>query len=133
MAMTECSLGGLSTLDSSDIDAVTRMTEACMDVLLDPTLWAWVIGLTVVSIAGGALIGWIKGRLMAGILWAAVLGPIGWIVVALGRSNLPLCPECGKGNAAAAKACRHCGVNLLQSAQRSARSRLKGADSDGSW
>lgn len=130
MALTECSLGGLSTLDSSDIDAVTRMTEACMGVLLDPTLWAWMIGLTIVSIAGGALIGWAKGRTLAGIVWAALLGPIGWIVVALGKSNLPACPECSKGNAAAARACRHCGANLLQSAQRSARSRLRGADRD---
>lgn len=131
MAVTECSLVGLSTLDNSDIDAMTRMAEACMGVLLDPTLWAWMIGLTVVSLAGGALIGWTRGRVLAGIVWAALLGPIGWIIVALGKSNRPLCPECGKSSAFSGKACRHCGVNLAQAQRRTARSRLKGADIDG--
>ena len=129
----QCTLSGLAQLDTADIEAVMRMNEACLHMLLDPVLWGWMLGITVVCIAGGALIGWIKGRMLAGIVWAAVLGPIGWIIVALSASALPMCPECGKGNPASAKACRHCGVNLQQSRQRTARSRLKGANSDGSW
>ncbi len=133
MQMLECSLGELSRLDTTDLDALMRMNEACLAMLLDPALWAWMLGVTAVCILGGAIIGWIKGRVMAGIIWAAVLGPIGWIIVALSRSRLPVCPECGKGNPASARACRHCGVNLRQAAERTARSRMKGADSGGSW
>lgn len=87
----ECSLTALSKLDSSDIDALMRMNQACLRMLLDPALWAWATAFTVVSIAGGALIGRLKGRMMAGIVWAAVLGPIGWIVIGLSRSRRVAC------------------------------------------
>jgi hypothetical protein len=133
MSTLACTFAELSRLDTADLDAVMQMNEACLRVLLDPTLWAWMIGLTLISLAGGAWIGWIKGRVVAGVVWAAVLGPIGWIVVALGKSKLPLCPECGKGNHAGAKSCRHCGVDLRKAVRRTARSRLKGADSDVRW
>ena len=105
------------------------MNQACLKVLLDPTLWAWMTAFTVVSIAGGALIGRVKGRMTAGIIWAAVLGPIGWIIVGLGRSNLQACPECAKPNQPDAIVCRQCGANLKRSMQRTARSRLKAGDS----
>lgn len=133
MQVVQCSLEELLRLDGADIEAVMRMNEACLAMLLDPTLWAWMLGVTAVCILGGAIIGWIKGRVAAGIIWAAVLGPIGWIIVALSRSKLPACPECNKGNPPSARACRHCGVNLRQAAGRTARSRMKGADSGGSW
>lgn len=133
MQTPECNLSGLARLDTADVDALMRMNEACLAVLLDPGLWAWMLGITAICVMGGAIIGWIKGRVVAGIVWAAVLGPIGWIIVALSRSRLPACPECGKGNPASARACRHCGVNLRQAAERTARSRLKGADSGGNW
>jgi len=128
MAALECSISGLSTLDTGDLEAVMRMNEACLGMLLDPSLWAWMIGLTLVSLVGGALIGWMKGRVLAGVIWAALLGPIGWIVVALGKSKLPVCSECSKKNFLNATICRHCGANLRQSAQRTARSRMKAAD-----
>jgi ribosomal protein L40E len=133
VAALECTIGGLASLDTSDLEAVMQMNELCLKVLLDPGLWAWMTGITLVCVLGGWLIGWIKGRVVAGIVWGAVLGPIGWLVVALSKSRLPICPECGKGNPDNARACRHCGVNLRQSAERSARSRLKGNDSDGAW
>ena len=129
MAPVECSLTALSKLDSADLDAVMRMNEACMNVLLDPALWAWATAFTVISIAGGALIGRLKGRMTAGIIWSAVLGPIGWIVVCLGRSRLLACPECSKPNQPDAIDCRQCGANLKRSMQRTARSRLKSGDS----
>lgn len=130
MDPVECSLSALSKLDSSDFDALMRVNEACLSVLLDPVLWAWMTALTALCIAVGALIGWLKGRTTAGIIWAAVLGPIGWIIVGLGKSKLPQCIECSKRNYPGAKICRHCGVNLEQSAKRTARSRMKGADSN---
>ncbi|MEO7013798.1 MAG: zinc ribbon domain-containing protein [Dokdonella sp.] len=122
-------MSALSTLDSADIDALMQMNQACLKVLLDPTLWFWMTAFTVVSIVGGALIGRLKGRMTAGIIWAAVLGPIGWIVIALGRSRLQACPECAKPNQPDALACRQCGANLKQAMQRTARSRLKAGDS----
>lgn len=130
MATLECSIAGLSGLDTADFEAVMRMNEACLKVLLDPTLWAWMTAFTLVSIGGGALIGWYKERMTAGIIWAAVLGPIGWIIVALGRSNLAPCPECSKGNRPGARTCRHCGVDLTHANARTARSRLRGAQHD---
>ena len=129
MVTVECSLSALSTLDSADIDALMQMNQACLKVLLDPTLWFWMTAFTVVSIVGGALIGRLKGRMTAGIIWAAVLGPLGWIVIALGRSRLQACPECAKPNQPDALACRQCGANLKQAMQRTARSRLKAGDS----
>ncbi|MBK7011939.1 MAG: hypothetical protein IPH43_04135 [Xanthomonadales bacterium] len=125
----ECSLTALSKLDSSDIDALMRMNQACLRMFLDPALWAWATAFTVVSIAGGALIGRWKGRMMAGIVWAAVLGPIGWIVIGLSRSRRVACVECAMPNQPDASVCRHCGANLRQSLQRTARSRLKAGDS----
>ena len=126
----ECNFSALSQLDTSDIDALMRMNEACLKMLLDPALWAWSIGLTLVFVGVGALIGWRKGRMTAGIIWAAVLGPIGWIIVALGKSNLTPCPECSKGNRPGARSCRHCGVDLEKAVARSARSRLRSAQSE---
>ena len=129
MEPVECSLTALSTLDTADIEAVMRMNEACLQVLLDPALWMWMTAFTVVSIVVGALIGRAKGRMTAGIIWAAVLGPIGWIIVALFRSKLQACPECAKTNQPDAIVCRQCGANLKRSMQRTARSRLKAGDS----
>jgi hypothetical protein len=43
--------------------------------------WVTLVWWNVVFIAVGALLGWWKGRTVEGIVWAAVLGPIGWIVV----------------------------------------------------
>ena len=84
------------SLDTADLDAVMRMNEACLAMLLDPVLWGWMLGITAVCILGGALIGWVKGRTLAGIVWAAVLGPIGWIIVALSPSKLPTCPSAAR-------------------------------------
>ncbi|WP_425479729.1 hypothetical protein [Dyella jiangningensis] len=45
--------------------------------------WAALFWWNVAFVAVGALIGWWRGRLLEGIVWAAVLGPLGWIVVSL--------------------------------------------------
>lgn len=43
--------------------------------------WVMLLWWNVVFIAVGALLGWWRGRTVEGVVWAAVLGPIGWIVV----------------------------------------------------
>lgn len=128
-----CTMAGLAALDTADIDAVMRMNEACLARLLDPVLWAWVLGITLVCLLVGALIGWIKGRVMPGIVWAALLGPIGWLIVALSRSAQAECPKCRRENPLDAKSCRHCGVNLKAAAERSPRSELKQVDRNSGW
>jgi len=43
--------------------------------------WAALFWWSVAFIVVGALVGWWRGRTLEGIVWAAVLGPVGWIVV----------------------------------------------------
>ena len=54
--------------------------------------WAALFWWSVVFVVVGALLGWWRGRLVEGIVWAVVLGPLGWIVV-LGRSRPKPRPE----------------------------------------
>ncbi len=129
----ECSLGGLASLDSTDPQTLQLLVQACTDTLLDPVLWSWVLGITLVCALVGAAIGLTRGRWLAGLLWGAALGPIGWLIVLLSRSGLTECPECGQLNVPRAKACRHCGVNLHAVAMRSERSRLKHVDRKRGW
>ena len=68
------------------------MLDACTAIILSPELWLWMLGLSVLFIVVGAWIGWSKGRLKAGIIWSAILGPFGWLVVAL-MSPLPAKPS----------------------------------------
>lgn len=49
--------------------------------LMNMIPWAELFWWNLAFIVVGALLGWWRGRLMAGIVWALVLGPIGWIVV----------------------------------------------------
>lgn len=132
MALDTC-ISTFLSLDANDPDAAPAALQTCMQALLDPTLWQWVIGITFACAAVGLLVGWVRGRWLAGLLWGAALGPIGWLVVLLSKSGLVECPECGKGNVPRAKACRHCGVNLAAAAARSERSALKRVDRSRSW
>lgn len=43
--------------------------------------WAALFWWSVVFVVVGAALGWLRGRTVEGIVWAAALGPIGWIVV----------------------------------------------------
>jgi len=43
--------------------------------------WGALVLWNVLFVAVGALLGWWRGRTVEGIVWAAVLGPIGWIIV----------------------------------------------------
>ncbi|GAA0709956.1 hypothetical protein GCM10009105_10810 [Dokdonella soli] len=129
----ECSFSALANLDQSDPDAVQALLHACTSTLLDPLLWKWALLITLGCAVVGAVIGVAKGRWLAGLLWGAALGPIGWLVIALSKSGHPECPECGRPNVPNAKACRHCGVNLRAAALMSERARLKRNDSGRGW
>lgn len=45
--------------------------------------WAALFWWNVLFLAVGAVLGWWRGRLGEGIAWAALLGPIGWVVILL--------------------------------------------------
>lgn len=69
-------------------------------------LWGLVGGLV------GLAIGRAKGRPDAGFIWGALLGVLGWIVVAAGPNLLPKCPECKGTIEPDARRCKHCGSIL---------------------
>ena len=129
----ECTLSALAVMDVNDPGAVRALLQDCTQALLDPLLWKWALAITLGCAVVGALIGLAKGRWLAGLLWGAALGPIGWLVVMLSHSGFPECPECGHRNAPNVKTCRHCGVNLRAAAQRSERARLKSNDRGRGW
>ncbi len=59
--------------------------------LLNMLPWAAMFWWSLLFVAVGALLGWWRGRLVEGIVWAWVLGPIGWIVILI-RPKPPLRP-----------------------------------------
>jgi len=64
--------------------------------------WAALFWWSVVFIVVGGLLGWWRGSWQRGVVWAAVLGPIGWVVILLkrrGASHAPpsLPPARGQG------------------------------------
>lgn len=124
----ECSLDALSNVDASDPEALQALLQTCNDMLLDPMLWMWAIGFTVVCAVVGAFIGHTKGRWMSGMIWGLALGPIGWLIVALSSASPSKCPGCGLTNASDAKFCGHCGVNLKVAAMRADRASLDRKD-----
>lgn len=105
-------LHGAVAFDATDPDQARRVLEGCLAALLDPMLWLWAALLTLLCSGIGALIGWWKGRTIYGLVWATVLGPIGWIVIALARSERHACARCGGANREFTATCRHCGAPL---------------------
>jgi hypothetical protein len=65
----------------------------------------------------GLLIGQRKGRPAAGLLFAFLLGPIGWAVVALGPNRQQLvstpCPHCAGLLPRDQPVCGHCALPVL--------------------
>lgn len=132
MALADCYLA-TATADLSDPDTLQALLQTCTGALLDPGLWIWALGITVACAVLGALLGLAKGRWLAGLVWGAALGPIGWIVISLSKSGFIECPECGRGNGPDAKVCRHCGVNLRAPALTSERALRRRHDSGRGW
>jgi hypothetical protein len=49
--------------------------------LMNIVPWTALFWWSVAFVAVGGLLGWWRGRVTEGIVWALVLGPIGWIIV----------------------------------------------------
>ncbi|MEO8461062.1 MAG: hypothetical protein ABI451_11080 [Dokdonella sp.] len=107
----ECTLSALSSIDSEDIVALQALLDECTRELLSPTLWAWLIGLTIVCVVVGAWIGRFKGRTVAGAVWGAALGPIGWLVVALLPTKQHPCSRCARLVRDGVQRCPACGAD----------------------
>lgn len=56
--------------------------------------WAALFWWSVAFVAVGAVIGWWRGRIAEGVVWALVLGPFGWLVV-LAKPAKPAKPRRG--------------------------------------
>ncbi len=61
----------------------------------------------------GSLIGGTKGRSGAGAVLGLLIGPIGWLLVAVGKDRRPKCPECGGVIVPGARRCKNCGASLV--------------------
>lgn len=60
--------------------------------------WAALFWWSLLFVLVGALLGWWRGRLVEGIVWAALLGPLGWLaVLARPRRVPPPLPGRGRG------------------------------------
>lgn len=80
----------------------------------DVMLWVVVLGL---GAAVGAVVGTSKHRVLAGAIWGALLGPVGWLIVAVGpdaaERRAKRCPHCvglmpvGQGE------CAHCNRRVV--------------------
>lgn len=60
----------------------------------------------------GAAIGSWKSRLLGGFVLGLLIGPLGWLLVAVGPSMGRKCPECKGDVPMGATKCKHCGSEL---------------------
>ena len=70
-----------------DMDSPTAFLHVFTNLMaLVP--WAALFWWNVLFVVVGALLGWWRGRIAAGIIWALVLGPVGWIIVLFAPNSL---------------------------------------------
>lgn len=81
--------------------------EGLMGTLISLTLGTLLCGVV------GALIGHRRGRRTEGLILGLLLGPVGWLWVAVAPSRKPVCPECKGEVAAGARRCKNCGALLV--------------------
>ncbi len=65
-----------------DLDAPGAFWQVFFN-LLNMVPWAAMFCWSLLFVIVGLLLGWWRGRVVEGVLWAAALGPIGWVVVLL--------------------------------------------------
>lgn len=75
--MDEWLARAMQGVDPDAPDAFLRIFANLMGMVPWVELFWW----NLAFIAVGALIGWWRRRIVEGIVWSVVLGPIGWIVV----------------------------------------------------
>lgn len=63
-----------------DLDAPGAFWHVFVN-LLNLLPWAAMFWWNLLFVVVGALLGWWRGRLAEGIVWALILGPIGWFVI----------------------------------------------------
>jgi hypothetical protein len=110
-----CDFAALSKVqESGDPDQTLELLNECTAALLDPTVWYWAIGFTVVCAVVGALIGRRKNAIVRDTLLGLALGPIGWAISLLlpAVKPKPVCPACKLVVEVGDKHCRHCGAKL---------------------
>ncbi|MEO8808625.1 MAG: hypothetical protein ABI386_00070 [Rhodanobacter sp.] len=49
--------------------------------LLNMVPWAAMFWWSLLFVAVGVVLGWWRGRMVEGALWAWILGPVGWVVI----------------------------------------------------
>jgi uncharacterized protein YcfJ len=77
----------------------------------DALILSILLGMLIGGLVGGA-IGRAKGRPEAGAIWGALLGVIGWLVIAAGPDMRAKCPECHGAIVEGANRCKNCGAEL---------------------
>jgi len=97
------------------------------------TWLGWLVAWALTGAAFGAIVGVARDRVLLGVALGALLGPIGWIIVARSRSALLECPGCSRLISRAAQVCPRCGTNVRGAQARSTRSAMRRVDRAGHW
>ena len=63
-----------------DVDSPDAFVHIFIN-LLNLMPWAAMFWWSIVFIVVGAGLGWLRGRTLEGIVWAAAIGPFGWIAI----------------------------------------------------
>lgn len=81
----------------------------------DVTLW-WMVG-SGVGLVVGAVIGTAKHRAVTGAIWGGLLGPVGWLIVAIGpdaaQRRAKRCPHCLGLLPVQQSQCAHCNRRVV--------------------